>query len=239
MVSLKTILVHPSRVFATGIGKMLSRTLFRIDRSLRTANSLAANLTGSADQYFFIVGGHDPARILNQVDSLRQRHVTAPIVILASNLSSEEVLDVVRAGANAVVDENLERNELVEAFSLIAIGLSVLPRHAVVSLIKRASTPPAEEEAPKCAAETLDRSLSSRELSILQFLTNGASNKEIARDLKVTEATVKVHVKAVLRKIRVKNRTQAAIWATQHLAALREPPRLGGPQSQPSQSQPP
>jgi two-component system nitrate/nitrite response regulator NarL len=48
----------------------------------------------------------------------------------------------------------------------------------------------------------------------------GASNKAIARVLKITEATVKVHLRAVLRKIRVNNRTQAAIWATNNQAAV-------------------
>jgi two-component system, NarL family, nitrate/nitrite response regulator NarL len=55
--------------------------------------------------------------------------------------------------------------------------------------------------------------LSGREAAILSGLVQGASNKVIAYQLKITEATVKVHVKAILRKIRVRNRTQAAIWA--------------------------
>jgi two-component system nitrate/nitrite response regulator NarL len=54
--------------------------------------------------------------------------------------------------------------------------------------------------------------LSPREKSILRHLINGDSNKCIARKIDITEATVKVHVKAILRKIRVQNRTQAAIW---------------------------
>jgi two-component system nitrate/nitrite response regulator NarL len=58
--------------------------------------------------------------------------------------------------------------------------------------------------------------LSSRETAILNALVQGASNKIIAYRLSITEATVKVHVKAILRKIQVRNRTQAAIWALHH-----------------------
>jgi two-component system nitrate/nitrite response regulator NarL len=58
--------------------------------------------------------------------------------------------------------------------------------------------------------------LSPREAQILSFITKGASNKVIARELNVAESTVKVHVKSVLRKIDVGNRTQAAIWAMGH-----------------------
>jgi two-component system, NarL family, nitrate/nitrite response regulator NarL len=62
--------------------------------------------------------------------------------------------------------------------------------------------------------------LSTRETQILNCLRQGAPNKAIARRLDVAEATVKVHIKAILRKIGVANRTQAAMWATTHL-----PPR--------------
>jgi two-component system nitrate/nitrite response regulator NarL len=56
---------------------------------------------------------------------------------------------------------------------------------------------------------------------------DGDSNKIIARKFDITEATVKVHVKAILRKIQAKNRTQAAIWASSHLSANRQTPSNG------------
>ena len=56
-------------------------------------------------------------------------------------------------------------------------------------------------------------SLSRREMLILRMLMQGASNKTIALKLVITESTVKVHMKAILRKLRLQNRTQAAIWA--------------------------
>ena len=64
--------------------------------------------------------------------------------------------------------------------------------------------------------DTVAPQLSPREKSILRCLVEGDSNKSIARKIDIAEATVKVHVKAILRKIRVQNRTQAAIWAMNH-----------------------
>jgi DNA-binding NarL/FixJ family response regulator len=61
------------------------------------------------------------------------------------------------------------------------------------------------------------RNLSRRGLVILRTLTDGASNKIIARKLAITESTVKVHMKAILRILRLQNRTQAAIWARDEL----------------------
>jgi two-component system, NarL family, nitrate/nitrite response regulator NarL len=79
------------------------------------------------------------------------------------------------------------------------------------------SSPANEQSVP---GNDVVRSLSRRELVILRTLTEGASNKIIARKLVITESTVKVHMKAILRKLRLQNRTQAAIWARNHLGEL-------------------
>jgi len=81
--------------------------------------------------------------------------------------------------------------------------------------IDEAQPPESEEEARRSVQ------LSGREAAIMRALVQGASNKVIAFRLNITEATVKVHVKGILRKIQVKNRTQAAIWALHHQALPR------------------
>ena len=63
----------------------------------------------------------------------------------------------------------------------------------------------------------MPRRLSQRETMILRRLMQGEPNKIIARQFDITEATVKAHIKAILRKICVRNRTQAAVWAQSHL----------------------
>jgi two-component system, NarL family, nitrate/nitrite response regulator NarL len=77
-----------------------------------------------------------------------------------------------------------------------------------------------DTEAERGTSEDIDNNrvprLSARQKLILRCLINGDPNKTIARRIHITEATVKVHVKAILRKIRVHNRTQAAIWAMNH-----------------------
>ena len=67
------------------------------------------------------------------------------------------------------------------------------------------------------------RKLSSREAQILTCLRDGAPNKVIARQLNLSEATVKVHVKAILKKIGACNRTQAALWAARHVRTEPKP----------------
>ena len=71
--------------------------------------------------------------------------------------------------------------------------------------------------------ETKTPTLSEREIQILDGLVKGNANKVIAHQCDITEATVKVHMKSILRKIRVCNRTQAAIWALEHGYSSQEP----------------
>jgi DNA-binding CsgD family transcriptional regulator len=78
---------------------------------------------------------------------------------------------------------------------------------------------------PACSVGrfSLTPQLTKQEQIILRFLINGDSNKVIARQMKLAEATVKTHIKAMLRKIHVTNRTQAAIWGMSHDYAAPDP----------------
>lgn len=76
--------------------------------------------------------------------------------------------------------------------------------------------------------------LSKREKIILHLLTEGASNKIIANRINITEATVKVHIKSCLRKLRLHNRTQAAIWASRHLLTVEASNERGDDRTQAS-----
>jgi two-component system nitrate/nitrite response regulator NarL len=79
-----------------------------------------------------------------------------------------------------------------------------------------ATTTAGNASAMACATSPQEPALSGRETQVLDGLTKGHANKVIARTCDISEATVKVHMKSILRKIRVANRTQAAIWALEH-----------------------
>ena len=102
-------------------------------------------------------------------------------------------------------------------------AIAALPPHSeVLSPAALVALPAAETAGTSNGGSAGDvvRALSRRELVILRTLTQGASNKVIALRLVITELTVKVHMKAILRKLRLQNRTQAAIWARTHLDEL-------------------
>jgi two-component system nitrate/nitrite response regulator NarL len=108
---------------------------------------------------------------------------------------------------------------LVRALELVIAGETFLPAVIGLALLEQLSHPAMPDaQAVRTAPQSgLAGRLSDRETQILRCLMQGASNKEIGRQLDLAEATVKVHIKSILRKIRAANRTQAAMWAQQHL----------------------
>lgn len=118
------------------------------------------------------------------------------------------------ARSQMAANENLANGDLVESSSFLPTrnGGSLAQLEARSSLTVVAAEIAGENEAGEVVP-----SLSRREMLILRMLMQGASNKTIARNLVITESTVKVHMKAILRKLRLQNRTQAAIWARNHV----------------------
>jgi len=133
---------------------------------------------------------------------------------------------ILAAGADGYCLATLECAALIKSLELVMLGEIIFPSGLFLSAISKLSKrlePLVIEQIrpiPKLLqSDRKTRMLSSREAEILRCLMHGAPNKVIARELDVAEATVKVHVKAILRKIQVSNRTQAAIWAAEHFAA--------------------
>jgi two-component system, NarL family, nitrate/nitrite response regulator NarL len=157
------------------------------------------------------------------LDAVRRVASKARIVILASE---DEVLRLGHrniAAVDGVVSLATSAEGMAQSLRLIQMGERMVPTNFMMALMKQgdaADNAPATIEPTDSAtsstivsANTSETSPSRRETQILGHLVNGCSNKVIARHLGITEATVKVHLKTILRRIRVSNRTQAAIWA--------------------------
>ena len=114
------------------------------------------------------------------------------------------------------------RDALQESLRLVRAGEKVFPSE----LASYIPAMPSNFAIPEISTSALrEFELSCREIEILQCLTNGQSNKAIAKNLDIAEATVKVHVKRILRKAHVANRTQAALWGVSKGVAPTPAPR--------------
>jgi len=142
---------------------------------------------------------------------LRSQGVSTKLVFLVERLDLENLIECFRLGAHGYIVKNVGCESLLGSLQLVALGEKVLPGELVDKLTDFTHPP-----GPAAGAEALGDTLSTRETEILRCLIVGLPNKVIARRLELSEATVKVHVKGILRKLDVRNRTQAAIYAFNH-----------------------
>jgi DNA-binding NarL/FixJ family response regulator len=140
---------------------------------------------------------------------LTEAGVPGKIVILTTYDLDEYVFDALAAGASGFLLKHVPPEELVRGVRVAASGEALL----APSITKRLIEEFAKQRAPLRASGTDLKGLTDREREVLTLLGRGLSNPEIAKDLKVGEATVKTHVAHVLDKLELRDRVQAAIFA--------------------------
>lgn len=181
-----------------------------------------------------ILGARSADQAASDADSVRKLWPGAKTVLLFDGEPSTDLGKLLEAEIDAIVSLLAGADDLFSALGRVlagdikvlllkngksSLGLSATDKREgpVLSLVKVTSTrsdePKADAVGGTSSLVRVSHGLSERQEEILIGLTKGHSNKMIARSCGITEATIKVHMKSVLQKIRVTNRTQAAIWA--------------------------
>jgi two-component system nitrate/nitrite response regulator NarL len=139
--------------------------------------------------------------------ALKERFPHIRIVLSVEEFSIDRVTQALEQGIDGLLTDDMSCDQIAASLRLIAMGERVVSSVILKQLLKHQRVRPTIDE------QSVGAALSSRELEILKCLVAGDANKVISRRLGITDATVKVHVKSILRKLNVANRTQAAIWA--------------------------
>jgi DNA-binding NarL/FixJ family response regulator len=171
----------------------------------------------SGEEALALVATHEPDMILMDLnmkgmdgiqttEALRESGVTACIIMVTVSDNDNDVIAALRAGADGYLLKDLEPEELISALLKAERGQLVLSPELTRIL---ASTLRDE----KTDRMDLAAKLTDRERQILAMIAAGNSNKLIAGKLGITEATVKVHVKNMLKKLSLRSRVEAAVWA--------------------------
>jgi DNA-binding NarL/FixJ family response regulator len=220
--SFAIILVGKSILLREGLARILRSANFRILASALSADDLVPSKLQLHQPLFLVVHtGDDFGAAVEQIELFRNQHPDSRIAIVADHYRPGDLVSAFRAGANGYFVDVMACDVFIKSIELVMMGETILPT-AFLSFILDPDGNAPGEAAPRGEnnqgilvrpENTLVPQLSTREKTILRFLIEGDSNKGIARKMDIAEATVKVHVKAILRKIRVQNRTQAAIWA--------------------------
>jgi two-component system nitrate/nitrite response regulator NarL len=197
-----TVVVQRNGLLREGLARLLENSPFHVVAMLPHFHDQAALPQG------------EPGLVLIDLDCdsikrLKEAWPSTRIVALAEPPNADEAISAFRAGANAYLAHVASGDALIKSLELIMAGATIFPGEMLPTIL--GSNHAARQV--DVADSKISAALSPREQAILGWLADGSSNKVIARQVDAAEATVKVHVKAILRKIGVQNRTQAAIWA--------------------------
>jgi two-component system nitrate/nitrite response regulator NarL len=221
-----TALVGNSPLLRSGLQHILRESPFALGEAAPVVDSARLQPVASQPILVIIEAKQNASRLVKVTRQVREQFPEARIVVLADQFD----LSFVRLGHEAGVDGFClvasAPDVMIKALELVMLGESVLPsevlRSIMAGLPQRQQQPLQSTTGEPTLSDLKACKLSAREAQILGCLREGAPNKVIARKLDVTEATIKVHVKAILRKVGAANRTQAAMWASQRL------PQQGG-----------
>lgn len=128
------------------------------------------------------------------------------VVVLTASLGADDVLEAIRLGARGLILKDMAPHLLVQCIRKVAAGGQWLERGAMTESLNRLIV----REAAAARAANL---LTPRELAIVRLVAQGLRNKEIARQLAITEGTVKLHLYNVYQKVGVDSRVALTLWA--------------------------
>ncbi len=156
---------------------------------------------------------------LEVLKQLQQVSFDAPIAMLTTSNDERDLVEALRNGAKGYLLKDMEPDDVVAALREIVKGETVVAPNLTQILARVVKGEPILESEPSPIDD-----LTPREAEILSLLAEGQSNKVIARNLGISDGTVKLHVKAILRKLNIHSRVEAAVIAVeQGLRANKKP----------------
>jgi two-component system nitrate/nitrite response regulator NarL len=214
-----TLLICRNTVLHAGLRHILSDTPFAVAHDVFDPASDVSVFAGSEPILILLCDGRSPNEHLGTLERLKAQCPSAWVVILADHVEPDAVVRLYEVGLNGLGSPAMAGSSLIKALELVVAGEIFVPAAVGLALLEQHSrrTVPDTPVVWTTSAAGIAGRLSDREVRILRYLMHGAPNKMIARQLGLAEATVKIHIKSILRKVQADNRTQAAMWAQQHL----------------------
>lgn len=146
---------------------------------------------------------------LTAIVEIQKIHSTARILVLSSFTDNRKVFAAIKAGAMGFLLKDSEPEQLLKGIRMVYRGESMLHPTVASKLVQDMQRPSKQKSSP------IKKALTARELNVLQSLGQGLSNRDIANQLTISVRTVTTHVRNILDKLNMENRTQAALYAYQ------------------------
>ena len=212
------LIVEPVMMFREGLRRVLLEANFETvwcsDRPPIGPIALGRNSKSPV-----LVIGSNTDDVAGHIARVKRYHPGTRVILLLGTASRDEVNAALDWGADTILHRGSSCDTLIGMLNLLRNNIIVFPSDILAAILADRMGQNGTATETKLQTEPLKptpqlSNLSAREFSVLYHLLDGLPNKEIARRLNIAEATIKVHVKAILRKAQVRNRTQIAMWAS-------------------------
>lgn len=214
--NLSVSVINPSQIAREGLCRIINDAGLTVVAEASCVDAVAP-VTGD----IVLIDNPDPAEQVGAIEVLCAQAEGVKCVVLAEKFDYQAMVNCFEHGAQGYAVKNIPGSTLIALLNLAALGHKVMPSDLAEMLSQVPGSGPQITIESNLSAD--EANLSTREREVLNCLMSGIPNKLIARRLDRSEATVKVHVKAILRKLHVTNRTQAAMWARAHGMGSRDP----------------
>jgi two-component system nitrate/nitrite response regulator NarL len=207
---MKVLLIDDHTLFRLGLKSLLERSDIQVIGSASTGQE-GLELTPRLNPDVILLDMRMPDMSgLEVLKQLRESGISIPISMLTTSNEEHDLIESLRNGAQGYLLKDMDPDELVSALRKIVTGETVVAPQLAGTLARALQGNPEKPEHKTPLSE-----LTPREHEILEHLAIGQSNKVIARELGITDGTVKLHVKSVLRKLNVRSRVEAAVIAVE------------------------
>ena len=207
---LRVMIVDDHTLFRSGLSELLERRGIEVCAAVGDGEEgcrVAAELEPDVVLLDLRMPGLDGLSVLERLAALG---LQCAVVMLTTSSDERDLVTSLRSGARGYLLKDMEPDRLVEALAAVVDGETVVAPEMTSVLAKVVKGGALGSGRPNRFS-----SLTPREFEILRHLAEGQSNKEIARDLGITDGTVKLHVRSILRKLEVRSRVEAAVIAVE------------------------
>lgn len=207
---MRVLLIDDHTLFRLGLKSLLERSGIQVAAAASTGKEgleIAAEIRPDVILLDMRMPDMDGIEVLKR---LREHGISSPITMLTTSNEERDLVESLRNGAQGYLLKDMDPEELVKALRSIVAGETVIAPQLAGTLARALQSKESVEEPSTPLSE-----LTPREIEILEHLAEGQSNKVIGRALGITDGTVKLHVKAILRKLKVRSRVEAAVIAVE------------------------
>mgnify|MGYP001336873794 CR=1 FL=1 len=208
---LKVIIIDDHTLFREGLQRLLVRHDIDVTASVSNGEDGYKAIEKNTPDIVLLDLRMPNISGIEVLKNIRQTRKNLPVVMLTTSDDEKDLIDALRNGASGYLLKDMEPDDLVVALKDVLKGETIVAPNLVQILAKFH-----QGDDTEINITNLINTLTPRESEILELLAEGQSNKLIAKNLGISDGTVKLHVKSILRKLEIHSRVEAAVIAVEH-----------------------